>query len=91
MENFYMDNLDRFKTLLAKYVPEPEKKDSKLQTRPNPDMVVCSRVRPLSEEELEAGIPDCVLPRPKKTNMVDAHDLRQPPRGKPLLKVRREP
>ncbi|RYP20475.1 hypothetical protein DL765_002774 [Monosporascus sp. GIB2] len=49
-------------------------------------MVVSARVRPLLDEDVAAGFPCAVFPRPAQAGVVDIHDLYNHPRGRPILK-----
>ncbi|RYP73691.1 hypothetical protein DL769_004162 [Monosporascus sp. CRB-8-3] len=49
-------------------------------------MVVSARVRPLLDEDIAAGFPCAVFPRPAQAGVVDIHDLYNHPRGRPILK-----
>lgn len=87
MEEFITSNLDRYQWLIERVKPE-----AKSQIPPNADSsidnIVCARIRPLSEEETSAGLPASIFLRPGEQGTFDAHELRHPVRGKPVLRVR---
>jgi kinesin family protein 2/24 len=55
----------------------------------SPDIVVSARIRPLLNEDVAAGFPCAVFPRSAQNAVVDIHDLYNHPRGRPILKARR--
>jgi len=88
MEQFLLDNADRYRKLVGAFkTPVAAKKTGGDNEVVNPDMVVAARIRPLLDEEDERGFPPAVFPR-KNSNVIDIHDLRRPVRGLPTLNVR---
>lgn len=86
MEQFLLDNAERYKKLVGSFKPPPSKVLANDSEVGNPDMVVAARVRPLLDEESEQGFPPAVFPR-EGSNTIDIHDLRRPVRGLPTLNV----
>ncbi|KAK2596647.1 hypothetical protein QQS21_006268 [Conoideocrella luteorostrata] len=85
MEAFITSNLDRYQWLLKR-----AKLEGKTAAPPNAvsavDNIVCVRVRPLSEEETNEGLPASIFARPDEPGVIDAHELRRAIRGQPTLK-----
>lgn len=90
MDQFYLDNIALYQTLVKAFRPSPEPRiaTTKVATETtSPDLVVGARIRPLLNEDLAAGFPRAVFPRSAQTGVVDMHDLYNHPRGRPILKV----
>lgn len=88
MEQFIIDNVERYKKLVAAFKPSKSATQKKKATdAASPDIVVCARVRPMLEDELAQGFPVGVHIR-SGTNTVDLHELQQPVRGLPRIRVR---
>jgi kinesin family protein 2/24 len=85
-EQFMLENASRYQRLV-KDVKFPSKPVQKTITQTNPDVVICTRIRPLLEQETEQGIPEGVFVRGTTNSTIDAHELRQMVRGPPVLKV----
>ncbi|KAK4141904.1 P-loop containing nucleoside triphosphate hydrolase protein [Dichotomopilus funicola] len=85
MEQFYLDNAERYKKLVAAFKPAPSPSKPGPATDPNPEMVVSARVRPMLDHEIGQGFPEGVHIR-GNTNVVDVHELQQPVRGLPKLR-----
>ncbi|KAJ4291140.1 hypothetical protein N0V90_010338 [Kalmusia sp. IMI 367209] len=81
MEQFYLNNVAKYHSLINALDPTPKPRVSTGQAGPN--MVVGARIRPLSKDE---GFPSAIFPRPIQKNVVDIHDLYNHPRGVPILK-----
>jgi kinesin family protein 2/24 len=87
MEQYILDNVDRYKKLVAEFRPTasgPQKSDA---TETSPEIVVSARVRPMLEDELSQGFPVGVYIR-DGTNTADLHELQQPVRGPAKIRVR---
>ncbi|KAF4975309.1 hypothetical protein FZEAL_7874 [Fusarium zealandicum] len=84
MEEYVLDNVERYLKLVQKFIPTAKSKSRSSTLEPegrNPDMVVTARIRPLLKEEVAAGLPPAVFPRPAEPGVLDLHELRRPPRG----------
>ncbi|KAK4150246.1 P-loop containing nucleoside triphosphate hydrolase protein [Chaetomidium leptoderma] len=84
MEQFLLDNAERYKNLVAKFRPVASGPKASDSTTATPEIVVCSRLRPMLEDELAQGFPVGVYLR-GNTNTVDLHELKQPVRGLPRI------
>lgn len=82
MDRFYLENVEKYHSLLGKLGPIPKPRVSAGKAGPN--MTVGARIRPLSEEE---GFPSAVFQRTSQEDVVDIHDLYNHPSGIPILKV----
>lgn len=85
MEQFLIDNADRYKELVQAFNPKPAapvKADST-----NPDFLVSTRIRPLLPDEISQGFLEGVCSRPGGANIVDLHELKKSVRGLPCLNV----
>ncbi|CAP61966.1 uncharacterized protein PODANS_5_1450 [Podospora anserina S mat+] len=83
MEQFLIDNADRYKELVQAFNPKPAapvKADST-----NPDFLVSTRIRPLLPDEISQGFLEGVCSRPGGANIVDLHELKKSVRGLPCL------
>ncbi|AEO59677.1 hypothetical protein MYCTH_2308140 [Thermothelomyces thermophilus ATCC 42464] len=86
MEQFIIDNAERYKKLVATFKPSASATQQKRATdAASPDIVVCARVRPMLEDEVAQGFPVGVHIR-SGTNTVDLHELQQPVRGLPRIR-----
>lgn len=86
MEQFILDNAQRFEDLVKRFKPAPVKaKPSDEES--NPDITIAARIRPMMEEEKEEGQLIGVFPRKNLPGTVDLHELRRPVRGPPPLVV----
>ena len=86
-EQFLIDNAERYNRLVAAFKPNQSgTKAASGSTVASPEIVVCSRVRPMLEDEITQGIPAGVHIR-HSTNTTDLHELRQPVRGLPTISV----
>ncbi|KAH6847763.1 P-loop containing nucleoside triphosphate hydrolase protein [Chaetomium sp. MPI-CAGE-AT-0009] len=84
MEQYILDNVDRYRKLVAAFKPTDSAKGSGA-TDTSPDIVVSARVRPMLEDELAQGFPVGVYIR-HGTNTTDLHELQQPVRGPPRIR-----
>ncbi|KAK3386173.1 P-loop containing nucleoside triphosphate hydrolase protein [Podospora didyma] len=85
MEEFMLENADRYKTLVNGFKPAPaSKKAASETTSASSDIIVATRIRPMLADETTAGFPESVFRR-GDTNTVDIHELRRPVRGLPTL------
>ncbi|CAJ2499621.1 Uu.00g024740.m01.CDS01 [Anthostomella pinea] len=88
MERFYHENAALYQTMVARLKPPPPSRAVKVATEtPSPDIIVSARIRPLLNEDVDAGFPCAVFPRAAETGRVDVHDLYNHPKGRPILKV----
>lgn len=83
MDRFYLDNTGLYQRLVAAYKPAP---GAAAAEETSPDMVVSARVRPLLDQDIAAGFPCAVFPRPETPGVADVHDLYNHPRGRPVLR-----
>lgn len=88
LEEFIKQNEARYKRLVAAFRPAPDRGLAVAKSKPNPDMTVCARIRPFSDDEKAADALQSIFYREDAERTIDIHELRQPPRGPPLLKVR---
>lgn len=89
MEEFLVQNAKRYQALVKAFKPGASTQTSTLaNASTSPDIVVSTRIRPLSDEEASAGFSDSVFTREAQPGVVDVHELRRPVRGLPTLKVR---
>ncbi|KAK4119150.1 P-loop containing nucleoside triphosphate hydrolase protein [Parathielavia appendiculata] len=84
MEQFLLENTERYKRLVAAFKPSALDKKGINSAAASPEIVVCTRVRPMLEDEVAEGFPCGVYPR-GATNTVDLHELKRPVRGLPTL------
>ncbi|KAK4032341.1 P-loop containing nucleoside triphosphate hydrolase protein [Parachaetomium inaequale] len=81
MEQFLIDNAERYKKLVAAFRPTgPGPKESGTAAA-SPEIVVSARVRPMLEDEVAQGFPTGVHIRAGSSNIADLHELQQPVRG----------
>ncbi|KAK3293099.1 P-loop containing nucleoside triphosphate hydrolase protein [Chaetomium fimeti] len=80
MEQYILDNVDRYQKLVAEFKPSTSSSKGSDTTETSPDIVVSARVRPMLEDELAQGFPVGVHIR-DDTNTADLHELQQPVRG----------
>ncbi|KAK5989505.1 Diatom spindle kinesin-1 [Cladobotryum mycophilum] len=76
MEEYILENVDKYQTLINKFKPAPNSKPQS-DAAPSRDIVVSARVRPLSDEELETKFPAAAFHRVNSSGAVDVHELRQ--------------
>ena len=96
MEQFYLNNVDRYRTLVQSFNnsnpnPDPTNAAQDASKQDQQHVVVAARVRPMLDEDRAAGFPSAIFPRKTPDgeigNVADIHDLYNHPRGKPILKV----
>lgn len=88
MEQFVIDNAERYNKLVAAFKPSTlDSKEKGATEAVSPDIVVSARVRPMLDDEVAQGFPIGVHIR-SGTNVVDLHELQQPIRGLPRIRVR---
>lgn len=85
MEQFLIDNAERYKLLVARFKPSDADTRKGSSTAASPDIVVSIRIRPMLEDEA-AQFPAGVFIRPD-TNTIDLHEMRRPVRGLPTITV----
>ncbi|KAF7560208.1 hypothetical protein G7046_g3924 [Stylonectria norvegica] len=86
MEQFLIENTERYTGLVKRFNPPTSPQTVSEGSSSSPSMVVATRLRPLVGEELTVGIPVAIYPRVTQPGFLDVHELRQPPRGLPLLR-----
>ncbi|KAK3376420.1 P-loop containing nucleoside triphosphate hydrolase protein [Lasiosphaeria ovina] len=85
MEQFLLDNADRYRKLVGLFKPAaPNKKTDTETEAASSDITVSARIRPMLDEETSQGFPNSVFRR-GSSSTVDVHELRQPVRGLPTL------
>lgn len=89
MEQFLIDNTPRFVKLVNGFKPGATKAQAKVGADSDSDMLITARMRPLFDEEKEAGMVPAMFPRPGTDGLADIHELRRPVRGLPTLNVSR--
>ncbi|KAL4891908.1 P-loop containing nucleoside triphosphate hydrolase protein [Aspergillus ambiguus] len=85
MDQFLLDNTPLYRALVNRFKPAPRGTEGKTETT-NASVVVSARVRPLLDEDIAAGFPNAIFPRPMQTGVVDIHNLYNHPKGRPVLK-----
>ncbi|KAL4926206.1 P-loop containing nucleoside triphosphate hydrolase protein [Aspergillus undulatus] len=85
MEQFYLDNIERYQTLVGRFKPPRVKEPAKTDVQTNPNVVVATRIRPLSAEETKSGQVPGVFRRAGEDGTVDLFELRRLVRGLPTL------
>jgi hypothetical protein len=87
MEQFLLDNAERYKKLVAAFKPTAPGPKERGTAAASPDIVVSARVRPMLEDEVAQGFPTGVHIRGGNCNIADLHELQQPVRGAPRIRV----
>jgi kinesin family member 2/24 len=87
MEQFLIDNAERYKKLVSAFKPTAQGPKGSNSEAATPEIVVSARVRPMLEDETAQGFPAGVHLRDGNTNIVDLHELQQPVRGLPRIRV----
>ncbi|KXX79904.1 Kinesin-like protein Klp59C [Madurella mycetomatis] len=82
MEQFLIDNAERYKRLVAAFKPSASTTKGDNSASASTEIVVSTRVRPMLEDEATQGFPISTYIR---GSTVDVHELRQPVRGLPTL------
>lgn len=85
MEQFLIDNAERYQRLVAAFKPSTNTKGTS-STAASPEIVVSARVRPMLEDEVSRGFPSGIHLR-RNTETIDVHALKQPVRGLPTITV----
>ncbi|KAK4663947.1 uncharacterized protein QC763_0080790 [Podospora pseudopauciseta] len=83
MEQFLIDDADRYEELVQAFNPKPVAPVRAGST--NPDFLVSTRIRPLLRDEISQGFPESVCSRPGGAYIVDLHELKKSVRGLPCL------
>ncbi|RTE70789.1 hypothetical protein BHE90_014812 [Fusarium euwallaceae] len=84
MDQFTLENAKRYQVLVDRFKPAPIKGKT-IAEEPNPDITIATRLRPMLEDEKEAGLLTGVFPRAEPAGTVDLHELRRTFRGAPGL------
>lgn len=90
MEEYLLQNVQRYQVLIKRFVPPPAKRN----VAPEPatsDLVVATRIRPMLEDEMSSGQVPAIFTREKETGVVDLHELKRVVRGLPTLNVSTSP
>ncbi|KAJ5100653.1 hypothetical protein N7456_006705 [Penicillium angulare] len=85
MEQYLLDNVARYQTLLQRFKPPPQKKTGEAKTSTNSSIVVNTRIRPLLDDEVSSGQVIAAFPRGDGSGVVDLHELRRVVRGLPTM------
>ncbi|PNY25001.1 Kinesin-like protein [Tolypocladium capitatum] len=86
MEEFFISNAERYRSLVKKATLEPPRQTPG-DAAASRDIIVSARIRPLSAEESAAGFPEALFPRRGAAGALDAHELRRAVRGPPVLRT----
>lgn len=86
MDQFTLENAQRYQVLVNRFKPTPTKGKPAAEES-NPDITIATRLRPMLEDEKEAGLLTGVFPRAQPAGTVDLHELRRTFRGAPGLTV----
>lgn len=106
MDAFYLKNKARYEKLVDSFdpsapvahfsrhgaAPPEQQKANTVFEECNPDMVVSARIRPMLDDDLQAGFPRAAYPRSELSGAaqaIDLHDLYHHPIAPPSLKVGR--
>ncbi|KAI8714572.1 Kinesin motor domain-containing protein [Fusarium sp. LHS14.1] len=84
MDQFTLENAQRYQVLVNRFKPTPTKGKPAAEES-NPDITIATRLRPMLEDEKEAGLLTGVFPRAQPAGTVDLHELRRTFRGAPGL------
>ncbi|KAJ4168060.1 hypothetical protein NW754_011874 [Fusarium falciforme] len=84
MDQFTLENAQRYQVLVDRFKPAPTK-GKPVAEESNPDITIATRLRPMLEDEKEAGLLTGVFPRAQPAGTVDLHELRRTFRGAPGL------
>lgn len=88
MDQFIIDNAEKFKSLVLSFKPKASVDRLKGGTlNINPDVLVATRLRPLIDEEVEGGVPQAVFCRSGSEGVLDAHELRKSVKWGPAINV----
>lgn len=87
MEQFLLDNAEYYTRLVHTSKLTPVRAKTGADDDTNPYVVIASRLRPLLEDEVSAGLVPGVFPRDGSGGVVDLHELRKRVRGKPTIDV----
>jgi kinesin family member 2/24 len=88
MEEYIPLHAKRYQDLVARFDIATGKKASVNkpdEQSANVDVAVVARLRPLLEAELDSGFPQGFFCRPNAAGVLDAHELKRPIRGPPIL------
>jgi hypothetical protein len=87
MDQYLLDNVARYQTLLQRFKPPPKKTTSSKKPPTNSSIIVNTRIRPLLQEEVSLGQVVATFPRGDGSGFVDLHELRRVVRGLPTMNV----
>lgn len=88
MEQFLLENVQRYQGLVKRFVPPRTKNNAATEPQSaTSDLLVATRIRPMLEDELSSGQVPAVFTRPMDEGTVDLHDLKRVVRGLPTLNV----
>lgn len=92
MDQVLLENAARYQTLVEALGSATVDDTPKVTTEiTNPNIIVSARIRPLLNEEVDAGVPCAIFPRTAETGIMDIHDLYNYPKKGQNLKVRKHP
>ncbi|KAJ3531461.1 hypothetical protein NM208_g8867 [Fusarium decemcellulare] len=83
MDEFLLENAQRYQVLVSRFKPTEIKARPGTDGESNPEITIATRLRPMLEDEKEAGLVTGVFPRSISPGTVDLHELRKTPRGPP--------
>jgi kinesin family member 2/24 len=76
MDQFLVDNTERYHALVKAHKPAKPATSEDAGTESNPDIIVCTRLRPILETEAAAGVIVGAFRREAGSG-VDIHELRK--------------
>src|SRR5690349_6919115 len=86
MEQFLLDSVPRYQSLLRAFKP-PRSNKTAGTTNSSSNITVAARIRPMLDYEIASGQVAGVFARKGADGVVDIHELRKKVRGPPILNV----
>lgn len=87
MEQYLLDNVARYQTLIQRFKPPVQKGIKNAGTEPKSNIIVSTRIRPLLEDEISSGQVVATFPRGDGSRVLDLHELKRVVRGLPTMNV----
>ncbi|KAL4952388.1 P-loop containing nucleoside triphosphate hydrolase protein [Aspergillus filifer] len=84
MDQYLLDNVQRYQTLVGRFKPS-DANESPKQLSTIPNLLVATRIRPLLEHETKSGHVPGIFPRPGQDGVVDVHEFRKVVQGLPTV------
>ncbi|ETS78106.1 hypothetical protein PFICI_10168 [Pestalotiopsis fici W106-1] len=85
MDQFYLENVSQYQTLLKGLKP-PSAPGTVTAETSNSKMIVSARIRPMLDEDFASRFPCAIFSRSMQNNVLDLHDLYNHPSGRPQLR-----